>query len=310
MAASTFAGSVVVTFPHLSEPGTWTVSHVLLANADGYSRFLSQEDLASLGLPTRLLVTSLTDTAKPTLTSLQFAPSTVDLTSGASEVTIQLEANDDISGVDAVEVSFNGPSGTQRLHASARLPRPLRSAKIPLVMTLAPSIEQGKWNIAAIVVTDAAGNTLTMDTDDLVRSGFPVSLMVNKIVDTSPPTLTAFEITPPRINVALGSATAKVNFTVADNLSGVVGVEVSFIGPSGVIPRKAEVRFKPAREFTGSAAVEFPPFSEPGEWEVAMVVLVDAAGNTQALSAADLAAKGFAHRLAVVVEPASAAKDR
>src|SRR5690242_15428474 len=62
-ATASFAGSVSLTFPALSEPGAWTISHVLLANAEGYSRLVTEQDLRGSGLPTILNVRSHTDTS-------------------------------------------------------------------------------------------------------------------------------------------------------------------------------------------------------------------------------------------------------
>lgn len=298
-AAGSFTGSVSVAFPALSEPGAWTISHVLLANAEGYSRMLTEKDLGGSGLPTILNVVSRMDASAPVVRSLKFSPTVVDVTSVSADVSIEMEAQDDLSGVKAIEISFESPSGMERRHVSTTLPNPSTSTKVPLVMKFAPSSEAGTWRAVGLVVADAAGNTLVMNADDFVSRGFPSEIQVRKVVDTTPPTLTEFKLTPSKINLASGSAEVNVEFALADDLSGAAGLEISFLGPSGNMARKAEATFKPGSLVTGSVKVRFPGFSEIGVWQVAALLLVDAAGNTRVLNAGDLSAKGFPNRILV-----------
>jgi Big-like domain-containing protein len=301
-ATGSYAGSVPVTFPALCEPGNWTISHVLLSNAEGYSRLLTEQDLRAQGVSTSLRVISRADTSSPTVTSFRLAPASVDVTSGPAEVLIELEAKDDLSGVKGVEVSFDSPSGTETRHVSAMVSRPSTSAKIPLVLKFTPSAEAGTWKAAGLVLTDVAGNTLVMNGDDFGGRGFPTAIEVKKTVDITPPVLTELKLSPSRINLAAGSSAVKVEFAATDDLSGAVGMEISFLGPSGATSRKAEAILKPAARITGSATVEFSRWSETGEWRVAAVLLVDAAGNTRVLNTAELTAKGFPNHVEVVSE--------
>lgn len=55
-AATSFSGSLVVTFPRFSEAGTWTVWRVFIFDAVGHLRQLGTADLVAAGFPTTLMV--------------------------------------------------------------------------------------------------------------------------------------------------------------------------------------------------------------------------------------------------------------
>jgi hypothetical protein len=117
-----------------------------------------------------------------------------------------------------------------------------------------------------VVLADAAGNTSFLSADDLAARGFPSTLHVKKSAeDTAAPTLGAFSVSPSSISAGAGPAVVRVDFTVADDLSGVNAVQVGFVGFSGGITRSAAADFPPARSFTGSATVQLPASPESGD---------------------------------------------
>jgi hypothetical protein len=141
---------------------------------------------------------------------------------------------------------------------------------------------------------------------DLTARGFPAALQVNRSVDdVTAPTLTAFSVSPSSISVGSAPAEVRVDFTAADDISGVIAVQVGFVGPSGVMKASASADFRPAASFTGSATVHLPPLSEPGDWKIAIVLLADAVGNTRVLNSEDLREKGFPYHVTVTAEAAA-----
>ena len=304
--AASHTGSVSVNFPHLSEAGTWTISFVLLADEDGYTRSLSTSDLEGRGFPTTLQVTSRTDETPPKLTLFKFTPDTIDITAGPADVAVSLEATDNLSGIKGLEISFVSPSGISTRQASTIFARPSASFTGTLPVNFPQSSEAGAWRVVAVTLADAAGNTSVLSTDDLTARGFPAALQVKKSAeDTTAPTLTAFSVSPSSLRAGSGPVVVRVDFTAADDISGVNAVQVSFVSPSGAVTRSASADFRPATSFTGSAAVQFPPFSEAGDWKIAIVLLADAVGNTRVLNAEDLREKGFPSHLTIMAEAAA-----
>lgn len=114
------------------------------------------------------------------------------------------------------------------------------------------------------------------------------------IQDTTPPSLTAFNFSPTAIDTGSGAATVTVNFTAADNQSGVKTFIVSFVSPSG--HQYASQRMDlplPQATWTGAASVSFRQFGEVGRWEINYVQVDDAAGNIWEKDSTQLNQLGF-----------------
>jgi hypothetical protein len=140
-----------------------------------------------------------------------------------------------------------------------------------------------------VFLADAAGNTLVLDRDGVARAGIRSILHIGPTADTIAPVLTALRFNPDSIDTRQGPATARVELSASDNLSGVKSVEVVLMSPSGTVSHSGSAIFPPAKEVTGTIDLTFPQSSEPGAWRVTSVVIVDAAGNTLSLDQSALA---------------------
>lgn len=283
--------SIRITFPRLSVPGTWTLSHVYVADAAGNTLILDSNALLGAGFPTSLQVISPQDTVSPKLTALDFAPARIDTSVGPADVKVNFTATDDLAGVHYVELSFVSPSGAVRRGGSAKF-EAARSVSNSITVTFPRLSEPGWWALGAVFLADAAGNTLNLDTDGLGGLAFRRTLEVKSASDTIPPNLTALRFAPDAIDTTQGPATVKVEFTATDNLSGVSLFEIAFVGPSGVATVSGSKKFSPAHEVGDSVTVSFPKSSEPGAWKVGQVMLADDAANTLILDADAIVSKG------------------
>lgn len=170
--------SLKITFPHLSEPGQWSLSGVLMADASGNTLALDVEGLESLGIARRLNVTSATDSTPPVLTSLSLSAQAIEVSRGPATVDLTLKATDDLSGIKEIEAYFVSPSGL-RQRVSDSLSQdgvPKREVSRTLRVHFPQSSERGDWRLDSLILTDVAGNTLTLEADALSR--FLVALQV------------------------------------------------------------------------------------------------------------------------------------
>ena len=290
--------SVKVVFPHSSMAGTWTLSHVLLGDAAGNTLNLDADALSGRGFPARLEVKSSQDTTSPRVTALEFSPAQIDTSAGPAHVKVEVTATDDLSGVNYIELSFVSPSGTARHGGTAKFDA-AQSVSKSITVTFPRLSEPGQWNLNAVLLSDAARNTLILDAEGLVRAGFRTNLEVKSASDTTPPSLTSLRFTPEIINTSGGHARVEVDFTATDDLSGVNYLELSFRSPSGNARQGGAARFEPAKSVSKSLEVTFPPRSEAGQWTLADVILGDAAGNTLVLDADAVVRAGIRTNLEV-----------
>jgi len=265
----------------------------------GIQAFLKNGFLAALAAGT--VFTGLAfggdDTTPPELKSLQFTPPTIDTSRGAAEVTLSFTATDDASGVNYFEAAFVDPSGVSYQSASTKFAPTVASTK-SVKITFPRFSNSGTWTLSHVFLSDAAGNTLRLETDGLNGRGIPTRLDVKSSKDTVSPKLAALSFAPAEIDTSTEPETVKVNYTATDDLSGVSYVEFTFASPSGFF-KNVSAKLEPAESVSNSLALTFPVRSEPGQWTLFTVFLADAAGNTLVLNSEGLAALGFRTTLQV-----------
>jgi hypothetical protein len=294
--------SVRVTFPRFSNSGTWTLAHVFVSDAAGNTLILDADGLSGRGFPTRLEVKSARDTVSPKLTVLEFSPAQIDTSAGPAEVKVTYTATDDLAGVNYIELSFVSPSGAARRGGSAKF-RATLSESNSMTVTFPPHSEPGEWSLSSVFLADAAGNTLVLNADGVVKLGFRTALDVKSATDTTPPSLTGLHFAPDAIDSSQGPAVVQVDFTATDDRSGVNYIELGFLSPSGSIRQAGSARFDPAQSVSRSMTVTFPRFSEAGQWTLNSVFLADAAGNTLVLDAEGVQRAGIRAKLEMKTTP-------
>jgi hypothetical protein len=279
-----------VTFPRRSEAGQWQLKTVFLADAAGNTLILSADELSGLGVQTTLEVICEPDTEPPTLTSLRFTPDAIDTSAGPANVAVAFRASDAMSGITSLEIVFLSPSANSKQGGSITFPS-LNGVTDSLKVTFPRFSEPGQWTLSSALLTDAAGNTRLLDTDDLVRLGVRTTLDVKGSQDTTPPRLTALRFAPEAVDTRRGPANVDVIITATDDFAGVRSAEVVFVSPSESARERGSVSFAPRAEVTATIRVSFPGSSEPGDWCMESVAVTDDAGNTLILDAATLSSR-------------------
>lgn len=111
------------------------------------------------------------------------------------------------------------------------------------------------------------------------------------VLDTTPPKVQAFSISP-SVNVSRVPSGVTVTMTATDDDSGVALAFAVLQGPSGQLVQLQMDPGMPLRMANVKAIHTLSPYSEPGVWKVASLVMEDYAGNWISIANADLAALG------------------
>jgi hypothetical protein len=227
----------------------------------------------------------------PVITS---ATQSVTSTTASQTVTFSVQAVD--PEATAVSFAWTATSGT--------LGTPTETTGSSQVVWTAPSPMVESY--VRITVSDATGVTTTRTFTVFATIGSTATATSTSTatgVDTTAPTVSALVLststdtsttTSLTVDTSSGPATVAVSFTVTDDLSGIAQVRVELESQSGAQVRMCYVTTPadaPAPLTLGSSCnLTFPQHSEAGTWQVKLLTITDAAGNSANLAASNLAA--------------------
>jgi hypothetical protein len=166
-----------LTFPQFSEPGTWEIELRLIDNVFNEVGFSSQ-DLADLGFPSTIVVTSAGDNTPPELVDFQVNPQVINTTNGEATVHVRIEARDDLSGFGSGStgngsIDIRSPS-TQQAAGRGSLPITSGTNLEPVFefdLTFPQFSQAGTWNISLVLI-DNVFNEVRLNSADLQSLGY------------------------------------------------------------------------------------------------------------------------------------------
>ncbi len=295
LSGQTASLSSSIDFGKNPDKGIWLVS-VTLKDKAGNQLTYSSSDLSSMGYPSSLEITETKDLTAPQLTGFTFTPEEIDLASEQRTISFNVEATDDISGIEELTVEFTPPgNGGVKSEAFRKIGNRNVSLSNSIDLGNNPSI--GIWN-AKVTLKDGAGNVATYSSSELNAKSFPSLLNVKDTKDIIAPELVNFQISPTKIDLNSTTQTVEYRISATDNLSGVDEIKITFIpSQSGgnKVERLSKINSK-AYEITGW--VDFKN-AKTGEWLIE-VSLTDNQKNSITFSKDELEAKGFNSSLEVV----------
>ena len=210
------------------------------------------------------------ESTPPTLDSFTITPTEVNVSSQDQTITFTVEASDE-SEIDWAEskVEFNSPSG------QSNYPRFSDTAPHIATWTISSSDPSGQWEVGYVRLLDEHGNRKNYYAVSGELDGFETTVQVQGGVESTPPTLDSFTITPTEVNVSSQDQT--ITFTVeASDESEIDWAEskVEFNSPSG---QSNYPRFSDTAPHIATWTISS---SDPsGQWEVGYVRLLDEHGN-------------------------------
>jgi len=223
----------------------------------------------------------------PTITSFDFTPKSMDVSSAPVTVLVSLAATDP-SGMDPwVQVDFVSPSGVTYSAYDAHYV----SGTTSQAFTIPAGSAAGTYSISFVLVKDKIGNSKFYRSVDLAALGFPTTFQVTSSTqDVAPPTINSFDITPKSMDVSSAPATVLVSLAATDPSGMDPWVQVDFVSPSGVTYSAYDAHYISG---TTSQAFTIPSRSAAGTYSITFVLVKDKIGNSKFYRSADLAALGF-----------------
>jgi hypothetical protein len=285
----TWAASI--TLPEYAQQGEWKIS-VESSDAAGNSAYTSAAQLAGAAYTSAVEQSCAGDTTPPSITSVALNPESVDTSGGAREVTVTVQATDNLSGVASVEATLS--SGGQSHGAAASL-----TSGSSLDGTWTATIDlprwsrQGTWELS-LSAADKVGNSVSLSSAKLADEGQPSSITQTGEEDDTPPSVSGGSVSPNSINTSKHPVKVKVHVNASDAQSGVGYVIARFTSPNGekTISGTGTLTAGSSQDGEWTITLEFPQYSEKGGWHLSLE-LWDAFGNHRTYSPHELAEKGL-----------------
>ena len=248
------------------------------------------------------LAAQTSDVTPPSLIEFDFTPTTIDVTSGAQNVTVTLRVTDDLSGVSYMFLSFQSPSGQyqyQYIYSSNRIAGNEFDGIYQGSVEIPQFSEAGTWQ-ASVQMVDTVTNSSFISTSALADGGFPTELEVTSTSDT----------TGPSIDVSSGDQIVTIDLHLTDDLSG-VDIFQLYAHLSSESGQQLQFQWGPYvtpvggtdLDGTWQASVTIPQYSEDGVWTLEYLYLADKAANWTYLDRTTLAGMGYTPSFTVAAVP-------
>jgi hypothetical protein len=209
--------SCTITLPRYSHSGVWTVRQAFAQDAVGNPIVYTASQLAALGYPSSLTVTSDADNSPPVQTAISLTPGTLDVSSGPKTLTCNMTVTDDKSGVFASACAFYSPSTSQQLFCESFAPTSgtIMNGVFSCSVTLTQYSEPGTWT--------AQGAAEDFAFNGALNAGPPLgsAVVTSANPDTQPPTLVSFNINPTSVSDGTGPQPVVCTMAVIDSIAGV-----------------------------------------------------------------------------------------
>ncbi|NOT86402.1 MAG: hypothetical protein HOP02_16835 [Methylococcaceae bacterium] len=253
---------------------------------------------------------TLQDTTPPVLTNLSFTPISVDVTTGAATVTVNIHATDDLAGIGYVYMNYNSPSNGQQGYVYLDLISGTNlDGDYQGTLTIPKLAEAGDWVISYVSLADKTSNHSSVGATQLTALGLPTQLhVISTVQDVTPPQLDSFNFTPASIDVSSGQKMLTFTIGLSDDQAGVDfctrgGYCYSFVtltSPSGKQSQRQYPFYRPFAQLSGAVnrgvwqtTLTLPQYAEAGIWSVSAFGVQDAVGNHQSYDKTVLQVKGF-----------------
>jgi hypothetical protein len=177
----------------------------------------NSSQLAALGYPSSLTVTSDPDTLPPVQTAISLTPGTLDVSSGPQSLTCNMTVTDEKSGVLASACAVYSPTTLQKLFCETFTPASGTTSNgvFSCSVTIPRYAEAGTWT--------AQGAAEDFAFNGAANAGPPITsvTITSANPDTTAPTLTSFDFNPHSVSDGTGPQPVVCTMVVTDDLAGV-----------------------------------------------------------------------------------------
>ena len=216
------------------------------------------------------------DTTPPTFSGIEFSPSSA---TNGEVVSVIIDANDDVSGIDRIQIDILNPEGGQQITVFKSLSSwtDLGNNRYSSDITINEFAISGDWYVSAVYIHDIAGN---MFYESFTSTNSPYILSVTSTTpDTTPPTFSGIEFSP---SSATNGEVVSVIIDANDDVSGIDRIQIDILNPEG---GQQITVFKSLSSWTDlgnnrySSDITINEFAISGDWYVSAVYIHDIAGN-------------------------------
>jgi len=236
------------------------------------------------------------DVSAPELISFSVVPQVVDIGNGPGQVTISIEATDDLSGAHPIFAFYNQPNGSQT-NSSATLVSGNRLDGVWEKTYTIPQFSQtGTGTIDPLRLCDMVGNCIDFDFQDLVDLGFDPDFEIidNNSQDISAPELINFSMVPQIIDISNGPGQITISIEATDDLSGAHPIFAFYNQPNGSQTNSSATLVSGNRlDGVWEKTYTIPQFSQTGTGTIDPLRLCDMVGNCINFDFQDLVNLGF-----------------
>ena len=281
--------------------GLWTIGDLQVRDHAGNLTEISGAAASALssGLT---VVSSSADLTPPTVHSLTFSPTTVDVSTGGAISTVSMHITDAGSGTqNFFFLQLNSPTGTYAYCSTYQLQSGAEADGVWIcTMPIGANAAAGLWTIGDLQVRDHAGNLteLTGPAASALSSGLTV---VSTSADLTPPTVLSLSFSPATVDVSTGAATSTVSMHITDAGSGVQNFFfLQLNSPAGTNAYCSAYQLKSGTEADGiwTCTITIGASAAAGLWTIGDLQVRDHAGNLTEISGA--AASALSSGLTVV----------
>jgi hypothetical protein len=225
------------------------------------------------------------DTTAPTLTSLSFSQTSVDVTQSPQTITAQVQATDTESEITRVFLRLLAPSGKTGYDInttwSTAGPNTWQGS-----LNVQQHIADGDWEVD-LQIEDAAGNIQSWHGQTLAENGYIGYISIISNHDAAEPVVESLTLSSTTADVTTQERSINVSIVANDSASGILGTALIF---SLISSNQGSEQW--------DGTVRIPQYIEDGFWEARLLVY-DRAGNTAYMEGAELAAAGYSDGITV-----------
>lgn len=225
------------------------------------------------------------DFTPPTLKSFQVLTPRIDMTAGQTELRVEAQAADDISGINEITLQFCDPKGKQDPIEPQDMSLTSGTTKSGMwdgTFQLSPYLPAGVYTVCFVNLSDKATNTVYLSKNawgTTLPAGSYAFDVVNDKDDTAAPVISNVTVSPSSVNVTNGPVTVTTDFTVIDDGSGIHLLMLGLFENAQIAAIDAQSQHAEPELIspsptgaTGSgryrATVTLPAGSAPGAWHV------------------------------------------
>ena len=287
-----------LTFPYLSEGGTWTVSYITLFDEVGNRLDIDANDLNTMGFVSELLITGGEDLAPPILALFDFNPKIIDVSNGDQFLIFTIRVIDELSGFHSSSFTITSSTGRQVRRGTIwplhRISGDAKDGTYEYKLKIVQYTESVIWHVTSLSVHDRVWNNIRLSEFGLQALGFPTEIDIfSDPDDITVPEVVDFSFTPLAIDTSAGPQQVTFTLHATDDLSSFYSSSFQIRSPSGTQARSGT--FWPTHLIAGDEmdgvykyTITIPQYSEIGLWYVSYLSIADDVWNQKIYRTNDL----------------------